>query len=770
MPRVKAGDEGDETDVGRAESGRWMSSVCLQCDAGCGIRVRVVEGRVVKIEGNPLFPTNRGRICPKGQAGLQVLYDPDRIKAPLKRVGERGSGQWQRIPWPEALAMVVGKLKGIRDAGEPHTLAIMGARYRGQMHPLMARFLEAFGSPNDIASGLIGVEGMIQAHYLTQGIGELMGCDLAHTSYLLSFGTAFAEAARPTVENARLLGEMKQGKPGVRAKIVQVEPRLSVSAAKADEWIPIIPGTDGALALGIAHVIVKEELYDKEYVARHTFGFEDWKDSTGQGHLGFRTILLEDYPPQAVSSITGIPPETIVRLAREFAAYRPSLATAGRGSVGHSNGTFTGMAIHSLNALVGSIGARGGILPQEPVPLAKLPAVKLDEVARRGRAMPRLDSAGTPRFPLASNVSQAVPQSIISGEPYVPRVLFLYYTDPLFSRPDVEKSYEAWAKVPFIVSFSPFMDDSSQQADLILPDSTYLERWQDDIPLTSSGFPLLGLRQPVVEPLYDTANTGDVIIRVAQDLGGTVADSFPWNSFQEMLQERIKGVYRAGRGSIVASSWPEFWGQLVERGGWWDTSPPSSREPLATPSGKFEFSSQTLRKRLEGIAQGPQRLEGTLSRLKIEARGDRAFLPHYEPPRPVAEEREFPFFLNTYKTMTLAQGRGANQPWLLEIYGLQLMRKWDSWVEINPETARELGIADGDQVWVESPLGRIRVSARLYPGAMPEVLNMPIGFGHRAYGRWAKDRGANPNMIIANEYEHLGGLVAWSSTRVRIYK
>ncbi|MFQ5826858.1 MAG: molybdopterin dinucleotide binding domain-containing protein, partial [Dehalococcoidia bacterium] len=332
------------------------------------------------------------------------------------------------------------------------------------------------------------------------------------------------------------------------------------------------------------------------------------------------------------------------------------------------------------------------------------------------------------------------------------------------------KSYEAWAKVPFIVSFSPFMDDSSQQVDLILPDSTYLERWQDDIPLTSSGFPILGLRQPVVEPLYDTANTGDVIIRIAKDLGGTVADSFPWNSFQEMLQERIKGLYRVGWGSIVASSWPEFWDQLVERGGWWDTSPPSRRGPLATPSGKFEFSSQTLRKRLEDIAQGPQGLEGTLSRLKIEARGDRAFLPHYEPPRPVAEEREFPFFLNTYKTMTCAQGRGANQPWLMEIYGLQVMRSWDSWVEINPETAHELGIADGDQVWVESPLGKIRVSAKLYPGAMPQVVNMPIGLGHRAYGRWARDRGANPNRIIANEYEHLGGLAAWSSTRVRIYK
>jgi anaerobic selenocysteine-containing dehydrogenase len=757
---------------------RWIPSVCFLCDAGCGIRVRVVEGRAVKIEGNPLYPTNAGGLCPKGQAGLQVLYDPDRIKYPLERAGQRGSGQWRRISWVDALERVISRLKSIRERGEPHTLAVLGSRYRGQTYNLIARFMEAFGSPNHIVHPYIGLEPLLQAHYFTQGVRDFLGYDLENTNYLLSFGAAFCEAWRPTAEVLKLYGLMRRGRSGIRAKIVQIEPRLSLSAVKADEWVPLPPGRDGILALGLAHVIIKEELYDARFLAENTFGFEDWTDSSGMSHLGFRNLVLRDYPPEFVSEVTGVPRETIVRLAREFATHRPSLAVGGRGAGGNSNGTYNLMAIHALNALVGSIGVSGGIVTEAAVPFTELAPVQRDSVAEAGLAMPRLDGTGTSRFPLATAVTSVLPENILSGEPYPVDTLFLCYTNPLFSQPHLEKFHQALQKVPFIVSFSPFLDDSARMADLILPDSTYLERWQDEVVPSALGIPVLGLRQPVVPPLYDTANTGDVFIYIAKKLGGSIARSFPWNNFLEMLREAFQGIQQAQRGSIIALDWEEFWRELQEKGGWWDTPPPR-RSVFATPSGKFEFYSQIMKRRLEELAAAEARRKGTsstaametlLQSLGIEARGDKVYLPHYELPRFAGEEEDYPFYLNTFKTMTLAQGRGENVPWLLEIYGLHVQQRWNSWVEIHPDTARELGIVEGDPVWIESPLGRIKAEARLYPGTMPGVINMPFGWGHKAGGRWIEKRGVNPNWVLAGERDSLSGAVAWSATRVRVYK
>lgn len=759
---------------------QYVSSVCLQCDAGCGISVRVVNGRAVKIEGNPLFPTNQGGLCPKGQSGLQVLYDPDRIKTPLKRIGPRGAGQWQRISWTEALDTVVERLRLLRSQGQAHTLIVFGGRYRGQMSPLMARFLEAYGSPNHIAEPTFGSNTGALVNYLTLGINDFLGHDLPNTNYLLSFGASFAEAWRPTVENLRLLGLMRRGRPGHRSKIVQVEPRLSVSATKADEWVPIIPGTDAALALGIAHVLIKDNLYDSAFVNRYTFGFDDWTDGPGQPHEGFKNLVLKDYSPAQASRISGVPAATIERLAREFAANRPAIAVGARGAGGHTNGVYSQMAINSLNALVGSIGTKGGLVVRKLPPLSPLPPLERDATAEAGLTQPRLDGAGGNSFPLAASVSQALPQALLSGSPYQAQALFLYYTNPLFSRPDTARFREALDKVPFIVSFSPFMDESTAQADLVLPDCTYLERLQDDEGFAAEGFPMIGMRRPVVEPLYDTANTGDVIIRIAQQLGGTMARSFPWSSFEEMLRQRVTGVYQAKRGSIVAQSFDDFWQQLLDKGGWWDEADrPAEHPAFPTPSGRFEFYSQTLRGIIDSRARAAasskeanplSERDNLLQRLAITARGDAAFMPHYEPVQTPLNTEEFPLFLNTYKTMTHAEGRGANQPWLQEIYGLQLRMKWEPWVEINPQTAQRLGIADGDRVWLETPLGRIQATAKVFIGAMPQVINMPYGFGHTAYGRWASDRGANPNDIIGSHSDPLSGVTAWSSTRVKVYK
>lgn len=767
---------------------RWVASVCQQCPGGCGITVRVIDGTAVKIDGLPFHPINRGRLCAVGQAGLQVLYDPDRIKGPMRQMGGRGSSNWQSLSWDEAVRLVAEKLTEIRGRDESHTVAILAGQPRGLMDRLLARFLEAYGSPNYIRNSC---DGTAKAVLLTQGIDTLVGYDLEHSNFILSFGYSLVEAGWSPVLAHRIYGYLRQERPGVKAKIVQVEPRLSMTGARSDRWIPITPGTDGALALGLAYVIVREGLYDKRFVEEQTFGFEDWRDGSGASHFGFKSLLLKEYQPEEVSTITGVPVETIIRLAKEFAREKPAVALAERGASMHTNGLYTRMAIHCLNALVGSINVPGGVVLPEEVPLTSWPPVESDALGRKGRLMPRIDHAGTARFPIASHVFSQVPRSILRQDPYPINALFLYYANPIHSAPDALGFAKAFEKVPFIVSFSPFMDESAQQADLILPDHTYLERWQDDPVLPVMKHPVLGIRRPVVKPLYDTRNTADVIIGIAKAIGGKVTAAFAWDDFEGILKDAAKGIFHAGGTLFTApfeeaqvksleergwrppryKSFDEFWDQLVERGGWWDPAYQfvGSRRLFKTVSGKFEFYSQHLRRTLERVAAGKP-VNDLLRELRVTAREDQAYLPHYEPARFIGEAKEYPFYLNTFKSATHAGSRGASQPHLQEISRLPIGLPWDSWVEINPQTAKRLGIADGEWVWVESPLGKFKTRARLYPGAMPNVVNMPVGQGHKAYGRWAKGRGENPNRILGEERDSLAGFTAWYATRVKLSK
>jgi anaerobic selenocysteine-containing dehydrogenase len=752
----------------------WSTGVCLQCPSGCGLRIRSVNHWPVKLEGIKDYPMNQGRLCPKGQSGLQVLYDPDRIRHPLKRKGRRGEASWEKISWNEAIGFVTQRLKALRREGRPHQLTVLGGRYRGHMVELMARFMEAFGSPNHLGNPARGADGILKGHLFTMGVKDFLAIHWEEVNYVLSFGASLLEASRPSMRNLWGYGFLRRGRPGIRGKIVQIEPRFSVTASKADQWIPIQPGTDGALALGIAYWIIKEKKYDQPFIDRHTFGFEDWKDSDGKTHTGFKTLVLKEYSPKQVSSLTGVPEETIIQIAKEFSFHTPSIAINGRGVAMQTNGTYAQMAVDSLNALVGSFDNPGGFLLQRKPPFQEWPAIQKDGIAEKGLSQPRIDGAGSISFPFAEELPSALPERIQRGEPYPIDTLFLYYTNPLFSLPEPEKFRIALEKIPFIVSFSPFMDETTTFSDLVLPDGTYFERWQDDHVEPGLGFPMFGLRSPATEkPLYDTRNTGDVIIHIAKGIGGSVGKSFPWRDFQEALKDAIKGIFASTRGSIQAKDFDEFWNTLIERGGWWDPRYPYGewKRNFNTPSRKFEFFSLAMEHGLKEISKRSQKdLRQILGELKIEARGDKVFLPHFEKPRWVGEEKEYPLHLINYKLMTMAEGRGANQPYLQEIIGPHLYEKWDSWVEINPETAKSLGIKDGDPIWVESPAGKLKSKARLFPGTNPKCIHIPYGQGHKAYGRWAKGRGINPNELLVRDYDHLGGFVSYFSTRVKVYK
>ena len=652
----------------------------------------------------------------------------------------------------------------LRQKGEPHRLVVLGGRYRGLMRPLWERFLEAYGSPNYVDNQFQWEGSPVEGLFLTQGISSLPAYDFENARFLLSFGSGLLESYWSPVQALMAYGHFRRGKPEQRGKLVQIESRLSITGIKADEWIPIQPGTEGLMALGIAYMILKEGLYNKDFVANHTFGFENWTDGQGRAHMGCKEYVLSEYEPNGVSKRTGVPLDTIIRLAREFAQKQPSLA------IGFRDQPFYQMAVSVLNGLVGNIDTSGGVLIPKPVPYQTLPPLKKDGIALKGLSVERIDAGGEASIP--RHGSYLFAGNVTSGKPYKPEVLFLYYTNPLFTNPDPDRFSKAFGAIPFIVSFSPYLDDSSQFADLILPDHTPLERWQDDPVFLNNGFSVLGIRQPAVEPLYQTKSTGDVLLLLTKSLGGEIQKAFPWNDYKEFMLYGLKGVFDARRGDTFGLQFDEAWTRLLEKGGWWSPSYRNFEEfwkllqekggwwdPLydfrewgrifQTPSRKFEFYAQGVKKK---------EMKDSFS------------LPHWEESKEESSEKEYPFHLCIFKTMALTESRNANQPWLQSISGSYLFERWTTWAEINPQTAERLGLSDGDPVWVQSPHGKIKCVAKLYKGAMPEVVSIPFGEGHRSGGRWASGLGENPYRLLMKELDPLTAYPLKETTRVKVYK
>jgi anaerobic selenocysteine-containing dehydrogenase len=756
----------------------WVPSICQQCPGGCGLLVRTLDGQVAGLRGNPHHPVNRGALCPKAFGALQIIYDPRRIKGPLVRDGERG--RLRPIAWDEALGIATKRLAELRAKGLAHTVAILGGQYRGSRDMLFKRFAEAYGTPNYIRVRCLHPEEPALAHRLMQGVTTPLGYDLADARCILSFGVGLLESWLGPVNTSLAFARLRGGE-GPRGRLIHVDPRRSHTAVKADRWVPIVPGTDGILALGIANALIREGLYDREFVEQHTLGFEEWVDAHGQRHQGFKDLVLGEYGLLAVSRATGVPVRAILEIARDLATLRPAIVIGERGPAYGRDDIHTRMAIHSLNALLGSIGVRGGLVIQGELPLAQLPAVEQDDPAKHGLAQARIDGAGRGRYLLVSGAPQVLPERILSGEPYPVNALVLFATNPLANHPAKEEFARALERVPFVVSFSPVLDESAERADLILPDSAFLERWQDDRVRHVAGFTCLSLAQPAGLPLHDTRDTADVVLQLAKALGGSVARSLPWESHEKVLHANVRGLWQAGRGHVISTSaeeslqrvlerqgywaaefpsYDKFWEALLARGAWWDpTDLPVGRSALlATPSGKFEFYSTLLRQRVEETVAREGHAAPFVTALGGRDRGDRLYLPAV--PFPAPEERsDFPLRLNTYRLVTRPLGGGRNQPWLLEQPAVHVRVAWERWVEVHPDTATRAGVKDGEWVWVQSAKGRIRLKAKVTAGTHPGVVNIPL-FGE----------GPSPNDLIANETDAFRGFGLLNTTRVRIGK
>jgi menaquinone reductase, molybdopterin-binding-like subunit len=753
-----------ETALLTAAEQKIVPGVCQLCASGCGTLARVANGRVVKLEGNPMHPINLGALCPKGQAAPELLYNPDRLAGPVRRVGARGGGQWEAITWEEAITLVAEKLDELRAAGRPEQAALMMGQASGQLPSFLQRFMAAVGSPNTISRESLNIAATKLGVYLTQGIYDEPAYDLENSNYVLAFGASLLEGG--TVPQRIVAGYafLRRGR-STRGKVVLVDPRQGITGAKADEWIPIRPGTDAALALGIAHAIIRSGMVDGAFVNNYTFGYEDFPDESGTRLVpGFKSFVLQHYGPERVEAITGVPSATISRLAGEFASNKPAVAILpGKGGLlnGTLGGVYAAMAVHCLNALVGSIDQPGGVLRQRyPAvrPWAELPD---DRVAARGCRQERLDGAGTV-YPLARHAYQAVADRILDGYPV--ELLFLYDANPVFETPGGQRFVEAFEKVPLVVSFASFVDESAAHADLILPEPTFLERYEDHA-IQGLGYPGVGLRQPAVPQWLNTMHTGDFFLRVAAAMGGPVAGAFPWQTYQGVLRQRLKleGVTWETLEELGVWMTPGY--RFARRGSerWVEEVAGSDR--LNSPrDGYFDFYSRELSCVLAALPDAQQ------AALGIDATDTTLALPQYLPTHFEGDEKDYPFMLNVVTLMSLGPvSAAANMPTLQEISGMTVGETWDSWLEMNPEAARRLRLHDGDEVWVESPFGQAKTKVRTVAGLRPDVVNLPYNQGHTAVGRWAQDRGVNGLDLLSPASEPFSGLAAFTNTRVKVY-
>lgn len=652
----------------------WYATVCGECDAGCGLLVRVMEGRAKKIEGNPDHPLSRGKHCARAEAGLQALYNPDRIKGPLRRTGARGEGAFEPIAWNEAVELWVEQLRR-----HPGKAAFVSRPLHGTLAWLFAEFAASVGG--SLALYEPGDRPVLRSAFeRSLGTTRLPRFDLKGCDYLLSFGAPFLQDWLSPVHDGIQYGEMRRARPAVRGRFVQVEPRLSATGACADRWVPARPGTEALLALGIGRSLLERGRGPADRIERR------------RAESLFHSVSLAD-----VAAATDVSEDAIAVLARELAESTAPVVIAGGAAAAHTNGTTAVRVILALNRLLGE---RTDGLVSVPGP-SVFPAPSLPPAG--GHALVRLA------------------EEFASGKR---TVLHLSHTNPLYTMPPSTGFARLFERAAFTVSFSSFLDESSAMADLILPDHVALESWGDH-PLPGVVFDtVVGLRQPAVRPLYDTRFVGDVLLDAAKRLGAPVEARLPWPDFRTLLRERWRSFHRGVESA--GTSFDAEWSRLLQQGGWW-RSPPD----VARPS--------------------PHELPAA-----------------YDPPTFQGDPESFPFHFHPYPSPALHYGEGANKPWLQELPDPLTTVVWNSWVEVNPRTAGQLGIRNGELVRVTSPHGTLVAPAVHFPGLRPDVIAMPIGWGHRGYGRYAADRGSNPYTILGPAFDEDSGSLATGGTRVRI--
>jgi menaquinone reductase, molybdopterin-binding-like subunit len=688
----------------------WKPSVCTLCGSGCGTLVRVMQGEAEvirngqlglikmglpkKIEGNPAHPISQGKLCVRGQAALEVTYHPDRIKGPMALSGARGSGEYQPISWDEALNRLKAQLAPLassKQQGQP--LAFLTEPLGGLRREIVISLMNALSGVR-YEFGFLEDAALRQANFDSFGIAAFPAIDFSKSNYVISFGADFLGTWNSPVAQSMGYGKMRQGRGGQRGKFVQFEARVSQTGANADEWIACPPGMEGAFALSLAHVILGEKLRPENGAGAAAAAIPGW--STG----------LTDYAPEKIAAQAGMDAAKIVRVAREAAANGPAVALIGDLATAQTNGLFNAMAVNALNELLGSVGKPGGI----EFSLEATERISVDASPIR-RLMDHINSANAPK------------------------VLLLHEANPVFATPASWQVKAALQKVPFIASFGSFIDETSILADLILPDSSPLESWLDGLPEAGTTRMVNNLAQPVMSPLHNTRSMPDVLLTLAQQLGGDAAKALPAKTYEDALKVPLATGYPKMAGlSLTATDGNDFWQKAVAAGGWWS----SGSEATAARS-SFKVNGTTVK--YTAAANTAAQFDG--------------------------DAGQYPFYFLPFPSQMFYDGSLAHLPWMQEAPDPMSSAMWSSWVEINPQTAEKLGIAQADLIEIRSQHGAVRAPAMISPGVAPDAVAMPIGQGHEHYTRYASGRGANPIAILAPLTTENGAL-AWGATRVKI--
>jgi anaerobic selenocysteine-containing dehydrogenase len=657
----------------------YYATTCRECAAGCGLIVRTMQGRAIKVEGNPNNPVNLGKTCSRGQTTLQGLYNPNRVRGPIRH--ERGESLYNasfqdmqpNMDWDDAVQVVADALNNPAGVG-----FLMGTA-SDHLFDLVSDLANAIGAPAPVR---FGADSLFEARAtLSRAAEELLGqaalpfFDIGNSDLVLSFGANFLETWLSPVAYNREYGKLRRGNPKRRGYFIQFEARMSQTAANADEWIPIHPGTEGLVALAIGRLVAEMR--------------------GGAVPQAFANVDLE-----AVSSEAGIRMETFEHIAQLVAEAASPVAIPGGSALGLSNGLQTAQAILAFNAVNDNLGKPGGVFLS---PLAP----NQDAYHRPANAQELTD------FIARMN----------SGEI---TSLFIHGTNPVFELPKSLGFTEALANVGTVISFATFPDETAVASDYVFPDHHGLESWGYQRVATGVTQSVLSGAQPVVSPFQNTRATADVFIAASQLAGDGIAQALPFNDEVEYIQSKLANLVGQTDGPFAAPEINSFSAYFQQHGGWWRNA-----VDIASPIAARVLGNSLQVEAAEFVGEGE-------------------------------------FFFVPFVSPTLGE-MGANKPWLQELADPTTTVMWNTWVEINPETAHELGIENDDVVKIVSEAGEVEAPVYLYPAIHPEVIAMPFGQGHTAYGRYAQGRGANPVNVLGLHLNEAGDL-AFAGMKVRLEK
>ena len=668
---------------------RWVSSVCRECPAACGVRVRLVDGVPVKLEGNPACPVGRGRLCAKGQAALEGYFDPDRLVGPARRSGKRGENRWEPIAWDAAVALLASHV-GPRNDGEAARPIVFAAEEHGPQARAWTAFWEAAG-------GQCAWTLAATAARLRPTLAALTGCDrdplfdIEHATHVLSFGARIAEEWLSPVWTQRSYGRLRRGPSGARGRLVHIDAHRSMTARKADEWISVSGDQQTTLALGIASVILRESRTNREFL--DTFG----------GDLSqFEKDVVEVYPPDEVAAATGVPVVTLLRLARELAASARPLALCGADAP-----PALARAVFALNALVGAFDREGGVFAS--------PAPVVEGYQDASEVLKEI-AAGTRR-----------PRVVAFRDASALRAL----RTPLFAKGGLDNA-------AFVVSFSPYLDETAEIADLLMPSPTPLESWHVASPPVVVAAECVAVAEPAVASRLDTRDCIAVLGAVARKAGGDAARVFAWSGTDGVAAAEIDRLFAARRGGPYSNVHEGAWLRELESGGWWVAAAPSRDgfgNAVLQAGGWNDPYFQP------GAVQAAIRARGSISwpsaRLSLSSQT--------APPRPtvrsvaLAPDEEFPLRLIVFTPPVVGLIGGANHPVLFEVLGQPEGQAWHAWAEVSPETAQQFGVRQGAEIRVIGQHGgALQAIAVIADGMSPGTIAVAYVPASAAAGRWAR--------------------------------